>query len=253
MGWIRNWRHRHILRHNRITVADWCRTVTNLPVLKGLQAEELERLRTLATLFLHEKSMEPAHGLTLTEAMRFDLAAQAVLPILNLGLDWYDGWTSLVVYPDEFLTRREWTDEAGVVHARREIRSGEAWERGPVVLSWADVATSGNCDGYNAVIHEMAHKLDMCNGIADGCPQLHGEMRAAAWRAAFQPAYEDMCRRADAGEYTPIDPYASEAPEEFFAVTSEYFFEQPRLLQSEYPAVYSQLAAFYRQDPILRQ
>jgi hypothetical protein len=252
MGLLANWKRKRILQKYAIGEPEWQDTIAGLPLLWGLCGADLERLRLLATLFLHEKSIEPVYGLEMTRHMRLNLAAQAVLPILNLGMDWYDGWTSVVVYPDEFITRREWTDEAGVVHARREVRSGEAWERGPVVLSWADVATSGNCDGYNAVIHEMAHKLDMRNGVADGCPTLHSGMRVLAWRAAFQPAYEDLCRRVDAREETALDPYAAEAPEEFFAVTSEYFFEQPWLLKEEYPAVYDQLAAFYRQSPISR-
>ncbi|HEY3327010.1 MAG TPA: M90 family metallopeptidase [Novimethylophilus sp.] len=249
MGFFSNWRRKRILRQYPIAAAEWQAAVANLPLLAGLNAAELVRLHELATLFLHEKSLEAVQGLELTDAMRLDLTAQAVLPILNLGMDWYGGWVSVVLYPDEFASRQEWTDEAGVVHARREIRSGEAWEYGPVVLSWADVAASGNGDGYNAVIHEMAHKLDMSNGAMDGCPRLHGGMRAADWRAAFKPAYADFCRRVDNGEDTALDPYAAEAPEEFFAVMSEVFFEQPMLLRQEYPAVYAQLAAFYRQQP----
>ena len=65
-------------------------------------------------------------------------------------------------------------------------------------------------------------------------------------------AYEDLCRRADKGEDTPIDPYATESPAEFFAVVSESFFEIPDLLICEYPEVYAQLRAFYRQDPLSR-
>ncbi|MCX7626930.1 MAG: zinc-dependent peptidase [Methylophilaceae bacterium] len=252
MGWIKNWRRKRLLEQYAIAPHEWTSVVAALPLLQGLPEDALERLRVLATVFLHEKSIEPVQGLEMTAPMRLNLAAQAVLPILNLGMDWYEGWTSLVVYPDEFLTRQEWVDEAGVMHTRREIRSGEAWERGPVVLSWADVAASGHCDGYNAVIHEMAHKLDMRNGSADGCPRLHRDMRASAWRAAFQPAYEDLCQRADTGQLTALDPYAAEGPEEFFAVVSEYFFERPALLKQEYPAVYEQLAAFYRQNPIAR-
>lgn len=253
MGFFSKWRHERILRQHLIPEPDWQATVAQLPLLHGLGADELVRLRELATLFLHKKSLEAVHGLELTDAMRFDLAAQAVLPILNLGIDWYDGWASLVLYPDEYASRHEWMDEAGVVHSRREIRSGEAWEIGPVVLSWADIAASGACeDGYNAVIHEMAHKLDMSNGLMDGCPRLHGDMRATQWRDAFKPAYEDFCLRVDRGEDTALDPYASEAPEEFFAVMSEYFFETPDLLREEYPAVYTQLAAFYRQTPASR-
>lgn len=252
MSLLKNWRRRRILQRYPIPQAEWRAALSRLPLLDGLRADESERLRQLATLFLHEKSLEAVRGLQLSDAMRLDLAAQAALPILNLGMDWYDNWVSLVLYPNEFASRQEWTDEAGVVHSRREIRSGEAWDHGPVVLSWADVAASGNCDGYNAVIHEMAHKLDMSNGAMDGCPRLHWDMRTADWRAAFKPAYENFSRRVDGGEDTALDPYAAEAPEEFFAVVSEIFFEQPALLIQEYPLVYAQLAAFYRQAPILR-
>lgn len=252
MTWFRNWRRRRVLERHNIPEADWQAAVARLPLLDGLGTEELQRLRELAALFLHEKHLEPVQGLELDDAMRYDLAAQAALPILHLGLDWYDGWQSLVLYPDEFVTRQEWTDEHGLVHARREIRSGEAWDRGPVVLSWADVAASGNCDGYNTVIHELAHKLDYSNGAMDGCPALHAGMRVRDWRAAFEPAYADLCERVDGGEETALDPYGTEAPQEFFAVMSEHFFETPHLLQREYPAVYAQLRQFYRQDPAPR-
>lgn len=240
------------LRRHGIDRQMWQHALSQLPVLDGLDAQERERLWELASLFLHEKSLEPVQGLELTDAMRIDLAAQAALPILNLGFDWYDGWKSLVLYPSEFATRHEWVDDNGLVHSRREVRAGESWQRGPVVLSWADVAASGGCEGYSAVIHELAHKLDYSSGSVNGCPALHEGMRVRDWRAAFEPAYEDLCRRVDAGEETALDPYATEAPEEFFAVTSEYFFEAPEMLKHTYPAVYEQLKQFYRQDPAVR-
>jgi len=248
MGILKNWLRKRTLARHAIPASAWLAAVNGLPLLAGLDAQALERLRALASLFLHEKSLEPVQGLALTEAMRIHLAAQAALPILNLGIEWYDGWKSIVLYPGEFATRQEWMDEYGLVHTRREIRIGEAWQRGPVVLSWADVAASGGCEGYNAVIHELAHKLDYSSGSVNGCPALHDGMRVRDWRAAFEPAYEDLRKRIDRGEDTALDPYAIEAPEEFFAVMSEHFFETPGLLKREYPAVYEQLKLFYRQD-----
>lgn len=252
MGWIKNWRRQRIIRQRAIPQPAWQRAVAQLPLLDGLDAGESERLRELASLFLAEKSLEPVHGLQLDDAMRLDLAAQAVLPVMNLGMEWLDGWQSLVLYPEQFVSRQEWTDASGLVHSRREVRSGEAWDRGPVVLSWADVAASGHCDGYNAVIHEIAHKLDYTSGSINGCPSLHDGMTARGWREAFEPAFMDLCGRDRAGETLMLDPYATESPAEFFAVMSEHFFETPRLLCDEYPAVYRQLQAFYRQDPLNR-
>jgi Mlc titration factor MtfA (ptsG expression regulator) len=252
MGILDSWLRKRTLARHAIPPSSWAAAVDHLPILAGLTAAELERLRELASLFLHEKSLEPVQGLELTDAMRIDLAAQACLPILHLGFEWYDGWKSVVLYPGEFATRQEWTDEHGLVHSRREIRSGEAWQRGPVVLSWADVEASGGGAGYSTVIHELAHKLDYSDGSVNGCPALHEGMRVRDWRTDFEAAYEDLCRRVNRGEYTALDPYATESPAEFFAVMSEHFFETPELLQQEYPAVYSQLHRFYRQDPANR-
>jgi len=123
-----------------------------------------------------------------------------------------------------------------------------------VILAWPGVQSSGGWDAYNLVIHELAHKLDMLNGDANGLPPLHRNMRIDAWAQAMQQAYDQMNAELDANPeaQTAIDPYAAENPAEFFAVTSEYFFTAPDLLQQAFPAVYAQLAAFYRQDPLAR-
>jgi hypothetical protein len=184
--------------------------------------------------------------------MKLKIAAQACLPILNLGLDYYAGWVSVIVYPDEFVPEYEFMDEDGVVHQVREPMIGESWERGPVILSGADVERSGEHDGVNVVLHEFAHKLDMLNGAPDGFPPLHREMDRVAWIQAFSGAFDDFSAKVESDAETVIDPYAAESPAEFFAVVSEAFFEIPHILLREYPEVYRQLAEFYRQDPAVR-
>jgi Mlc titration factor MtfA (ptsG expression regulator) len=235
-----------------IPEALWAEAVAGLTVLDGLDEGEMGRLRELASLFLHDKIFEAAGGLVLTEAIRVRIAALACLPILGLDYGWYEGWRTVIVYPGEFVRPRSQFDEIGVLHEWEAILTGESWERGPVILSWADVEASGRCDGYNVVLHEMAHKLDMANGVPDGFPPLHRGMDRRAWTKAFTAAFENLNARLDRGEHTEIDPYAAEEPGEFFAVLSEYFFEWPDLLKAEYPAVYDLLAAFYRQDPAAR-
>lgn len=252
IGWWREWRRARVLARSAIPDVLWRGVVMELPLLSGLSDAELQRLRELATLFLHEKEFKPASGLQLDEPMCLAISIQACLPALELGIDWLRGWRSIIVYPDEFVTRHEEEDEDGVVHIRREARTGEAWDQAGLVLSWQDVAESGVGDGYNVVIHEIAHKLDMLNGDADGFPPLHREMVRTEWTAAFEAAYEDLRLRDDAEEEMEIDPYAAESPGECFAVLSEYFFELPELLAESYPGVYEQLSLFYRQDPLGR-
>lgn len=255
MAWwsFREWRRRRVLQRHALPQAIWHATVAALPLLDGLSEAELARLRDLVVLFAHEKQIVAAGDGPLEEVLRLRIAAQACLPILNLGLDFYAGWVAVIVYPDEFVPEYEYTDEDGVVHHAHEPMIGEAWERGPVILSAADAERSGEHDGVNVVIHEFAHKLDMLNGAMDGLPMLHPDMRVADWANTFTLAYENFCARLEAGETVEIDPYAAESPAEFFAVMSEAFFEVPLVLQQAYPAVYRQLAAFYRQDPAVRQ
>ncbi len=232
-----------------VSEADW-RKALALPLFDRLDEDERGRLRTLAERFIQEKTFSAAAGAEIDGAVCASIAVQAALPVLNLDLDSYGRWQEIIVYPAGFVPEREEMDEAGVVHHVRHPMSGEAWEGGPVVLSWEDVRWSGLCDGFNVVIHEFAHKLDMANGAANGLPQLHSGIRAEEWSAAFVPAFDDFCRRVGAGEETAIDPYAAESPAEFFAVLTEYFFELPEVLHADYPAVFDQMRRYYRQDPL---
>lgn len=252
MSWFEHWRERRVLRRHALDPVIWRQVVAELPILGGLSADEVMRLRRLTTLFLHNKALDPVRGLTLKDIDRVRLAAQACLPILALGLDWYRGWSVVVLYPYDFISAHPDIDDAGVVHVQESLMTGESWERGPVILSFPAVCEAGQCDGENVVIHELAHKLDMLNGEANGYPPLHRDMSSATWSHVFQSAYNDLSERIDSRIRVRIDSYAAESPAECFAVFSEYFFSCPRLLYGEYPQVYEQLRQFYRQHPLAR-
>jgi Mlc titration factor MtfA (ptsG expression regulator) len=245
VGWLSDWKRRRILDRHRMDEALWRRATRGLAFLP-----ESEKLKELCLLFLAEKEFAGAHELRVTAEMRVAIAAQACLPVLELGLDWYKGWHGVVVYPGDFRVRRSETDEAGVVHEWDDALAGEAMPGGPVVISW-DAAQ--NDPAMNVVIHEFAHKLDMVNGAADGMPPLHAGMDRAAWHRAFKEAYDGFCDAVDRGRDTWLDPYAAEHESEFFAVVSEAFFTDALETQRRYPDVYDQLKRFYRQDPLQNQ
>ena len=237
-------------KRTKISDALWMQTLSSLPFLDLLAVDEKKRLKTLVEEFLAEKEFSAVGGLELSDEICVSIAAQGCLPILELGLAAYRDWVGIVVYPDEFVVPRRIEDESGIVHEFEDVLSGEAWEGGPLIISWHDAQMAGS--GYNVIIHEFAHKLDMLNGEADGIPALHSGMTSEAWDDVFIPAYEDFCRRVDSGEETDIDPYASDAPAEFFAVISENFFELPDVVNREYPSLYALLRSYYRQDPLGR-
>ena len=249
-SFIRNWWHKRIIRNSQLTEAQWQQAFSQLPLLARLTETEIKQLRRLATVFLYQKSFEAAQGVELTDHMKMLIALQACLPILHLGLEWYNGWVSIIVYPDAFIPQRTSTDANGVVHHHDNVLGGEAWLRGPVILSWQGVADSLPLDGNNLVIHEFVHKLDMRNGVANGFPPLHKDMSSARWAKDFHEAFDDLQHRLNAGESTVIDEYAASDPAEFFAVISEIFFERPQRVNLAYPDIYQHLANFFRQNPL---
>lgn len=249
---FRAWRRRRAIQAARVDERTWTRVWSSLPLLAGFGGDEARQLRELALLLMRQKHFEAARDLVLDDEILYTIALQAALPVLHLGLDWYTGWHAVIVYPGGFVPVHEEMDEAGVVHEVREEKLGESWLHGPLILSWPDAARAGARDGYNLVIHEFAHKLDMQDGAANGLPPLHRGMSVAAWSQALGSAYDDFTRRLDRNEAVAIDPYGGEDPAEFFAVLSETFFETPHILRDTYPAVYAQFAAFYRQDPAQR-
>jgi hypothetical protein len=239
----------------------WKRTLVRYPFLRRRSAEDAAELKRLTSLFLDRKEFNPAGGLRLTDAMVVAIAAQAALPVLRLGLDRYDGFVGIVVHPGQVVARREVADDDGLVHAYDEVLAGEAMEGGPVMLSWQDVRAAGPmaAQGYNVVIHEFAHVLDMADGIADGVPVLPAGLSRGEWAQTLHQSFEAFVAEveaADAAEAaghevmeTSLDPYGASAEEEFFAVASEAFFVSPQRLQSAFPALYSLFQRFYRQDP----
>jgi hypothetical protein len=241
MGWLTDWRRRRVLGRHRVDEALWRALLQKMPFIP-----DSAKLKDLVLLFLAEKEFAGAHGIEVTDAMRVAIAAQACLPILELGLDWYRGWHGVVVYPGDFRVHRREVDEHGVMHEWEDELAGEAMPGGPVVLSWDAAAHEA---AMNVVIHEFTHKLDMLNGDADGLPPLHPGMDLRAWTAAFAAAYQGFCDALERGRDTWLDPYAAEHPSEFFAVVSEAFFTDAAETRRRYPDVYEQLALFYRQDP----
>ncbi|GHA83762.1 zinc-dependent peptidase [Cognatilysobacter bugurensis] len=229
-----------------IDPALWQTTCTAVPWLVALDATRRDRLATLAARFVHEKTITPVAGLALDDVQRTTLAALCCLPLLEFGEVGLRGWSQLIVYPDAFRVQRSHVDAAGVLHEWDDELIGESWDAGPLILSWADVAA--DCAepdaGFCVAAHEIAHKLDALDGAIDGTPPLPRDWQRA-WARDFQQAYNALAREADAGRETAIDPYAVEAPEEFFAVVTEYHFSRPAVLRDAMPEVAAHLARFY--------
>lgn len=255
----------------RISPELWRQVLDAHPFLAALTAEEAAQLLARSAWLLASKNINGAQGLEVSDFMRLSIAAQASLPILNLAPELYEGWDEIIVYPASFRIPRSRQDDDGVVHEYLEDAAGEAWEGGPLVLSWEDTQFSDG--GFNVVIHEFAHKLDLRSGYADGMPSLaaHPDLKPQSWRRILDDSLDRFIAAVDAVEAAiphdvdpeseaadawygqlPMDPYAATDEAEFFAVSSEHFFVDPYPMHEALPQWYGLLRAYYRQDPLER-
>ncbi|GAA0489668.1 zinc-dependent peptidase [Pigmentiphaga sp. GD03639] len=265
-------KHRVAQMQARINPELWTQTLASHAFLARLTEDERDTLRERAAWFLASKTMTGAAGQVLTDEIRLSIAVQACLPILYLDPGLYEGWSEVIVYPGGFLIPRSDVDEDGVVHEYVEEAAGEAWDGGPIVLSWEDASPGlERPAGFNVVIHEFAHKLDLQYGQADGMPSLHAHagIRPRLWRSVLERSYDALLARLEEIEAAipadvdpeseeadhwyaqlPLDPYAATDEAEFFAVSSEAFFVHPEPLWRAMPEWYALLSQYYRQDPL---
>jgi len=217
----------------------------DFPALAEIRGDCAGRLRRRAAEILASKTFLGAGGLEPDYGDCLTVALLAARPILGLGVEAYSDFHTFVLYPDEFIAEEEFEDEAGVVSHGRDLRVGEAWAHGPVVLSMADVMDSAQGQGFDVVVHELAHQIDQLNGDMDGFPPLPRTVNADTWTGTFSEAFKRLNDALDRDQESGIDPYAAESPAEYFAVTSEYYFDAPEWLEKHEPKVFGLLRAFY--------
>ncbi|MDU6923531.1 DgsA anti-repressor MtfA [Franconibacter helveticus 513] len=225
-----------------------------IPLLAGLTADEQNKLVRLAERFIQQKRLVPLQGFELDSLKTARISLLFCLPVLELGLEWLDGFHEVLIYPAPFIVDDEWEDDIGLVHSQRVVHSGQSWQQGPIVLNWLDVQDSFDASGFNLVIHEVAHKLDARNGDrASGIPFIPLR-EVAGWEHDLHAAMDNIQDEIDlVGENAAsIDAYAATDPAECFAVLSEYFFSAPELFAPRFPSLWQRFTQFYGQDPLRR-
>lgn len=225
-----------------------------VPLLANLSLDEQAKLLVLADRFLQQKRLVPLQGLEMTPLIEARIALLFCLPVMELGLEWLDGFHEVLIYPAPFVVDDEWEDDIGLVHNQRMVQSGQSWQQGPIILNWLDIQDSFDASGFNLIIHEVAHKLDSRNGDrASGIP-LIPLREVAGWEHDLHAAMNNIQDEIDlVGESAAsIDAYAATDPAECFAVLSEYFFSAPELFAPRFPALWQRFCHFYQQDPLQR-
>lgn len=250
--WWRNRRRRKILA--RGFPADWEGILRdNVRQYSVLPDEERQHLRACTQILVGEKYWEGCNGLQLTDEIRVTIAGQASLLLLGSSPDDFNRLMTILVYPDTYLVSEKTQLPGGVVTESTGARWGEAWHRGPVIISWSNVNRHDQPGepGRNLVLHEFAHVLDMSSNMVNGTPILDSNQQYREWREVMTEEFLALRQAAEGNVATILDVYGAQNEAEFFAVATESFFEQPLELKEQHPRLYGVLQEYYRQDPVL--
>lgn len=225
----------------------------NLHQYSNLSNAERAKLQGDVQILVAEKNWEGCAGQAIDEQVQVTIASQVALMTLGMKDEYFDMVLSILVYPAGYLAPEKTVIGTGVVLEGEAGREGEAWYRGPVVLSWPEVLAGGQSEngGHNLVIHEFAHQLDMQNGrVADGVPLVANPQQAERWHAVIDGEYRRLVMRCQQGRPTVLDYYGATHIAELFAVACEQFFQRPRLLEQYHGELYGLLRDYFGQDPV---
>jgi Mlc titration factor MtfA (ptsG expression regulator) len=223
----------------------------NIDIYRNLPMPLRFQLRQLIKQFLHQKHFSGAGGLEITDEMRITVAAQACMLQLNRNSALYPRLKYIILYPSAFVVTRSDMDGSGVVSHGRKGMLGESWQNGKVILAWDNVLHGARnfVDGSNVVLHEFAHQLDSETGSTDGAPLLAGASSYRSWASALSEEFEELQQDARFGRRSLMDHYGATNPAEFFAVTTETFFEKPRRMAKHHEELFEVLKSYYHIDP----
>jgi len=247
------------LKGHKIPLKLWHKSINKMPILQRYNSQQRMRLRLLASEILRTKKLIAVKGMVFSDEIKVMIATQAAVLVFGFetakegsGLEWIRNWQQIIVYPMPFLNGREsFVSPNGILVNQVAFESGETHYQGGIVIDWNDDEPHPLRANANQVLmHEMAHKLDMLDGDTNGHPPLHADMNEKVWFDAFENAFELLSLQVEKGIKPAINPYAATNPAEFFAVTTEYFFEAPLVLKRAFPDVYDQLTLFYKQNPL---
>jgi MtfA peptidase len=245
----RVWRRQRIAR--RPFPAAWRDIVRRrVPLARELPAAQQLLLKKHIQVLLADVPFIGCAGLQVSDEMRVTIAAQAAFLLLGRGGS-FGNLREVLVYPGHFVVPRSEMGAGGVVHEGRDVLAGQSWQRGQIIVAW-DAVLDGAVDphdGVNVVMHEFAHQLDQDTGAANGAPYVGRGALQQTWARVMNQEYDALRARLARAEPSLIEPYAATSPAEFFAVTTELFFETPDALAAERPALYEQLKRCYRLDP----
>ena len=173
---------------------------------------------------------------------RLLVASSAVIPLFGFPAWSYKNLDEVLLYPSAFDRDYHFSNNSEYITGM--VGSGAM--EGKVIFSKSSLYLGFDIanDKKNVGIHEFAHLFDKEDGVIDGIPpNLEDKAFSIPWiDLARKETREILSNNSD------INPYGATNMQEFFAVTTEYFFERPDLLNDKHPKLYAALSKIFNQD-----
>lgn len=212
----------------------------NVDFYKALNKKQKQRFELKLSDFLANVAIEGV-GTEVTALDRVLVGASAVIPIFGFN-DWkYQNLGTVVLYPDTF--NKDFEFAAGDRNILGMV--GDGYMNGQMILSQSALrhGFSKSAGNSNTGIHEFVHLIDKSDGATDGIPQ---HLIKHEYVMPWVKMMHQEIRKIDDNR-SDINPYATTNEAEFFAVVSEYFFENPERLKDRHPDLYANLSRIFGQ------
>lgn len=199
-----------------------------------LPAEEKTRFEESVRSFLKTTKVTGIKT-TVTDVDRIFVAAAAVIPIFAFKGWRYRNIHEVLLYPGSF--NHEYQLEGAGRNVLGMVGSGAM--QNVMLLSQQDLRNGflNHTDKSNTAIHEFVHLVDKSDGSTDGLPEA---LLSHKYVLPFlKRIHEEM--QLVKTKHSDINPYGLTNEAEFFAVVSEYFFEQPGKMKEKHPELYALL------------
>jgi Mlc titration factor MtfA (ptsG expression regulator) len=212
--------------------------LTHVKFYQGLNEEGKKIFEEKIQKFLHDVRITGV-STNVEDIDRILIGSGAIIPVYSFR-DWeYTNLHEVLLYPgifnDEFEQEGYYRSISGMV--------GTGPMQNVMIISKADLRRSfiDNYSTRNTAVHEFVHLIDKMDGTMDGIPEILLERKYINhWLHIMNETVVHI-----KNEETDIDIYAATNQAEFFAVVSEYFFEQPDLLRANHPHLFDMLARIF--------
>lgn len=210
----------------------------HIPFYANLNKEQKKIFEDRVGIFLAEIVITEVGTDVAEKSTCLYVASSAIITYWGLPYWNYGQLSEVLVYPSNFDMNND-LNQRGLVSGK--VYHGGLMDRTMILSLPALIHGFENeTDKKNVGVHEFAHLLDKADGSIDGLPFMLKTEDKLCWVRLV----EREMKRIEEND-SKINAYGATNKQEFFAVLTEYFKEQPKLLKNKHPELYEMMIKLF--------